>query len=128
MIGIRREIQALIDVTTDPRDNVLRTHRTPGGGSGPRLGASVLARAGRFPLPFVRANKFWPSVGRIDTVRRPEPHVLRPPVEEYESLSKCPLQLTVDSSQLKSVVPGRPSFAETVLARFGPSLSTVTVN
>jgi glycine dehydrogenase len=21
-----------------------------------------------FPLPFVRANKFWPSVGRIDDV------------------------------------------------------------
>ena len=80
MIGIRREIQAVIDGKTDPRDNVLK--------NAPHTAAAVAAddwahpysrEQAAFPLPFVRANKFWPSVGRIDNpVRRPEPDVLLP--------------------------------------------------
>jgi glycine dehydrogenase len=67
MIAIRTEIQAVVEGKADPKDNVLR--------NAPHTAASVLADEWRhaysreqaaFPLPFVRANKFWPSVGRID--------------------------------------------------------------
>ncbi len=67
MIAIRAEIQAVIDGRADPKDNVLK--------NAPHTAAAVSADEWRhaysrqqaaFPLPFVRANKFWPSVGRID--------------------------------------------------------------
>ena len=67
MIAIRQEIQAVIDGTTDPKDNVLK--------NAPHT-ASAIASAdwshpysreqAVFPLPFVRERKFWPSVSRID--------------------------------------------------------------
>jgi glycine dehydrogenase len=67
MIGIRGEIQAVIDGKADPKDNVLK--------QAPHTAAAVSAddwphrysrEQAAFPLPFVRAMKFWPSVGRID--------------------------------------------------------------
>jgi glycine dehydrogenase len=67
MIAIRGEIQAVIDGAADPRDNVLK--------NAPHTAAVVTADAwthpysreqAAFPLPFVRAHKVWPSVGRID--------------------------------------------------------------
>jgi glycine dehydrogenase len=67
MIGIRGEIQAVIDGKADPKDNLLK--------NAPHTAAAVSAdewthrytrQQAAFPLPFVRAMKFWPSVGRID--------------------------------------------------------------
>jgi glycine dehydrogenase len=67
MIAIRGEIQMVIDGRADPRDNVLK--------NAPHTAAAVSANEwthpysreqAAFPLPFVRANKFWPPVGRID--------------------------------------------------------------
>ncbi len=67
MIAIRGEIQSVMDGQSDPRDNVLK--------NAPHTSAAVSADEWRhaysreqaaFPLPFVRARKFWPSVGRID--------------------------------------------------------------
>jgi glycine cleavage system P protein (glycine dehydrogenase) len=67
MIAIRGEIQAVIEGRADPHDNVLR--------NAPHTAAAVCAddwshaysrEQAAFPLPFVRAAKFWPSVGRID--------------------------------------------------------------
>jgi glycine dehydrogenase len=67
MIAIRAEIQAVIDGKADPVDTVLK--------NAPHTAAAVIASDWRhpysrehaaFPLPFVRARKFWPSVGRID--------------------------------------------------------------
>jgi glycine dehydrogenase len=67
MIAIRQEIQAIIDGKADPTDNVLK--------NAPHTAAAVTAddwshpysrEQAAFPLPFVRAHKFWPSVGRID--------------------------------------------------------------
>ena len=67
MIAIRGEIQAVIDARADPKDNVLK--------NAPHTAAAVAAddwthpysrEQAAFPLPFVRASKFWPSVGRID--------------------------------------------------------------
>jgi glycine dehydrogenase len=67
MISIRREIQAVVDGTADPRDNVLK--------NAPHTAAAIAddgwahpysRNQAAFPLPFVKADKFWPPVGRID--------------------------------------------------------------
>jgi glycine dehydrogenase len=67
MIAIRHEIQAIVDGDADAADNVLK--------NAPHTAAAVSAddwthpysrEQAAYPLPFVRANKFWPSVGRID--------------------------------------------------------------
>jgi len=67
MLAIRREIQDVIDGKADPKDNVLK--------NAPHTAAAVSASTwshpydreqAAYPLPFVQANKFWPSVGRID--------------------------------------------------------------
>jgi glycine dehydrogenase len=67
LVAIRAEIQAVLDGTADPKDNVLK--------NAPHSAAAVTAsewqhpysrEQAAFPLPFVRANKFWPPVGRID--------------------------------------------------------------
>jgi glycine dehydrogenase len=67
MIAIRAEIQAVIDGKADPSDNVLK--------NAPHTASAVTAdewthpysrEQAAFPLPFVRAHKHWPSVGRID--------------------------------------------------------------
>jgi glycine dehydrogenase len=67
MIAIRAEIQAVVDGRADATDNVLK--------NAPHTAAAVAAddwphaysrEQAAFPLPFVRARKFWPSVGRID--------------------------------------------------------------
>jgi glycine dehydrogenase len=67
MISIRAEIQAVIDGKADPRDNVLK--------HAPHTAAAVAAddwphqyarEQAAYPLPFVRSNKYWPPVGRID--------------------------------------------------------------
>jgi glycine dehydrogenase len=67
MIQIRSEIEDVATGRMDPKDNVLK--------NAPHTAAAVTAadwahpysrEQAAFPLPFVRANKFWPSVGRID--------------------------------------------------------------
>ena len=67
MIQVRREIEDVVTGKADAKDNVLK--------HAPHTAAAIAASDWRhpysreqaaFPLPFVRANKFWPSVGRID--------------------------------------------------------------
>jgi glycine dehydrogenase len=67
MIQIRREIDAVVSGRADRTDNVLK--------NAPHTAEAIAAadwshpysrEEAAFPLPFVRANKFWPSVGRID--------------------------------------------------------------
>jgi glycine dehydrogenase len=67
MISIRREIADVVEGRADRQDNVLK--------HSPHTAAAVAATSwthpysreqAAFPLPFVTANKFWPSVGRID--------------------------------------------------------------
>ena len=67
MIQIRREIEEVVAGKADARDNVLK--------NAPHTAAAATAsewthpysrEQAVFPLPFVRANKFWPSVARID--------------------------------------------------------------
>ena len=71
----------MIDGTADPADNVLK--------NAPHTAAAAVASEWQhpypreqavFPLPFVRARKYWPPVGRIDNpVRRPQSDVRLPP-------------------------------------------------
>ena len=89
MIAIRGEIADVVSGKADPKDNVLK--------NAPHTAAAVTddewahpysRRQAAFPLPWVRAGKLWPAVGRIDN-----PYGDRnlfcvcPPVEEYSSTS-----------------------------------------
>ncbi|MGE0450181.1 MAG: aminomethyl-transferring glycine dehydrogenase [Vicinamibacterales bacterium] len=85
MIAIRQEIQDVIDGKADPKDNVLK--------NAPHTAAAVSAdewphrysrQQAAFPLPFVRARKFWPTVGRIDNPYGDRNLMCAcPPVEEF---------------------------------------------
>jgi glycine dehydrogenase len=85
MIRIRREIDDVASGRADRTDNVLK--------NAPHTAEVVMAtewthpysrEEAAFPLPFVRARKFWPAVSRIDN-----PYGDRnlfcvcPPVESY---------------------------------------------
>src|SRR5690242_5267328 len=67
LIAIRKEIQEIAEGKADPVDNVLK--------NAPHTAEEVTSdswthpysrQQAAFPLPYVRASKFWPSVGRID--------------------------------------------------------------
>jgi glycine dehydrogenase len=67
MMAIRQEIQAVVDGAADPRDNVLK--------NAPHTAEAIASSSwshpysreqAAFPLPFVKAAKYWPPVGRID--------------------------------------------------------------
>jgi glycine dehydrogenase len=67
MIAIRREIQDVVDGKADPRDNVLKNApHTMAVASSDAWTHPYTRQQAVFPLPFVKLNKFWPSVGRID--------------------------------------------------------------
>ena len=85
MIAIRREIQAIADGKADRLDNVLK--------NAPHTAAAVASdewthpysrEEAAFPLPFVRAHKHWPSVGRIDNPYGDRNLICScPPIEQY---------------------------------------------
>jgi glycine dehydrogenase len=85
MIAIRQEIQAVIDGRLDAKDNPLKhAPHTAAAVTGDTWTHAYGREQAAFPLPFVRANKFWPAVGRIDN-----PYGDRnlfcacPPIEEF---------------------------------------------
>jgi glycine dehydrogenase len=85
MIQIRREIEDVAAGRADARDNVLK--------NAPHTAAAVTADAwshpysreeAAFPLPFVRAHKYWPPVKRVDNVHGDRNLVCTcAPLEEY---------------------------------------------
>ncbi|MDP2053817.1 MAG: glycine dehydrogenase (aminomethyl-transferring), partial [Acidobacteriota bacterium] len=85
LIAIRQEIEEVITGKADPKDNVLK--------HAPHTAAAVSADAwphaysrekAAYPLPWVRANKFWPTVGRIDNPYGDRNLVcVCPPIEAY---------------------------------------------
>ena len=85
LIAIRKEIQAVIDGTADPKDNVLK--------NAPHTADAVTSDSwthpysreqAAYPLPFVRANKFWPAVSRIDNPYGDRNLICAcPPIEAY---------------------------------------------
>jgi glycine dehydrogenase len=67
MISIRKEIREIEEGKFDKSDNVLK--------NAPHTGKLVVSddwkkpysrQKAAFPLEWVRENKFWPSVGRVD--------------------------------------------------------------
>ena len=85
LIAIRKEIDEVVSGKADPKDNVLK--------NAPHTAAAVAAsdwphaysrEQAAFPLPWVRANKFWPSVGRIDNPYGDRNLIcICPPMETY---------------------------------------------
>jgi glycine dehydrogenase len=86
MIAIRREIQDVIDGRADPRDNVLKNAPHPAAAIAADEWTHPYSRQqAAYPLPFVRARKYWPPVGRIDNPYGDRNLVCAcPPVEDYE--------------------------------------------
>jgi glycine dehydrogenase len=87
MISIRHEIEEVVNGTADKNDNVLR--------NAPHTAAVITAdewahsysrEKAAWPLPWVRENKFWVSVSRIDSAYGDRNLVCScPPIEEYET-------------------------------------------
>jgi glycine dehydrogenase len=89
LIAIRAEIQGVVDGKVDARDNVLK--------NAPHTAEEVTSdewthpysrQQAAFPLPFVRANKFWPAVARIDNPYGDRNLICAcPPTEAYEEVA-----------------------------------------
>jgi glycine dehydrogenase len=89
LIAIRDEIQAIIDGRADAKNNVLK--------NAPHTADMVAADAwdhpysreqAAFPLAYVRANKVWPSVARIDNPYGDRNLICScPPMEAYETVT-----------------------------------------
>jgi glycine dehydrogenase len=67
MIRIRAEIEDVVAGKVDAKDSVLKhAPHTAAGVAASEWPHPYSREQAAFPLPFVRANKFWPSVARID--------------------------------------------------------------
>ena len=85
LVAIREEIDEVVTGKADAKDNVLK--------NAPHTAAAVMSdewthpysrEKAAFPLAWVRSNKFWPSVGRIDNPYGDRNLVcVCPPVESY---------------------------------------------
>jgi glycine dehydrogenase len=85
LIAIRAEIQSVVDGTADPKDNVLKNApHTMLVAAGDQWAHPYTRTQAAFPLPFVKANKFWPAVGRIDNPYGDRNLMCAcPPIEDY---------------------------------------------
>jgi glycine dehydrogenase len=69
LIQIREEIRAVEEGRADRADNVLkRAPHTAGEVAGDGWDRPYSREEAAFPMPWVRENKFWPAVGRVDNV------------------------------------------------------------
>ncbi|HVL66751.1 MAG TPA: aminomethyl-transferring glycine dehydrogenase [Vicinamibacterales bacterium] len=86
LIAIREEIAAVVDGKVDPKDNVLKNApHTAEEVSSDSWTHPYSREQAAYPLPFVRANKFWPAVSRIDNPYGDRNLVCAcPPIEAYE--------------------------------------------
>ena len=85
LIAIRQEIEDVITGKVDAKDNVLKhAPHTAVAVSADAWPHSYSREKAAYPLPWVRANKFWPSVGRIDNPYGDRNLVcICPPMEAY---------------------------------------------
>jgi glycine dehydrogenase len=90
MIAIRKEIQEVIDGEADRQDNVLKmAPHTIEEVTADEWQHSYSREKAAFPLPFVKAQKFWPSVARIDNAYGDRNLVCScPPLEMYAEPSE----------------------------------------
>jgi len=85
MIAIRGEIEEVVSGKVDKKNNLLKhaphTAKTVVADNWSRPYSRELAA---FPLPWVRDNKFWPSVARVDNVYGDKNLICAcPPIESY---------------------------------------------
>lgn len=88
MIAIRKELQDILDGKLDKSDNPLK--------NAPHTAPSVISdtwnhlysrERAAFPVPSLKNNKFWPSVGRINnTYGDRNIFCTCPPVQEYQEM------------------------------------------
>ena len=85
LIAIRAEIRDVADGAADPVDNVLKNApHTAAEASADDWPHPYTREQAVYPRPFVRANKFWPAVGRIDDARGDRNLICAcPPTEAY---------------------------------------------
>jgi glycine dehydrogenase len=87
MISIRQEIAEVENGQADPEDNVLK--HAP-------FTAEILLKTewnhkfsrerAAFPLPWLRSNKYWPPVSRVDNAYGDKNIVCQcPPIDSYQS-------------------------------------------
>ena len=87
MIAIRGEIDEIIAGRADKKDNIIkRAPHTAQAVVSSDWQRSYSREQAAFPLPWVRDNKFWPSVARVDNVYG-DKHLICscPPIESYAS-------------------------------------------
>ncbi len=87
MLLIREEIYAIETGTMDRVDNPLKNApHTVGEVTAPEWSHPYSRQQAAFPGPWVKENKFWPHVGRIDNAFGDRHLVCTcPPIEEYEN-------------------------------------------
>jgi len=85
LIAIRREIQAVVDGEADPKDNVLKNApHTADAIASDDWSHPYSREQAAYPLPFVRMNKVWPAVSRIDNPYGDRNLLCAcPPLEDY---------------------------------------------
>ena len=86
LISIRQEIQAVLDGDADPVDNVLKNApHTAREATADEWSHAYSRETAVYPVDFIRANKIWPSVGRIDNAYGDRNLICScPPIEAYE--------------------------------------------
>lgn len=90
MIAIRSEIQEIYDGNADKENNVLKNApHTAGLALAENWDFPYSREKAVYPLPYVKGNKFWPSVRRIDSAYGDRNLVCSCiPVEEYAEASE----------------------------------------
>ena len=85
LIAIRQEIAAVVDGQADAKDNVLKNApHTADVVTADEWSHAYSREQAAFPLPFVRANKVWPTVSRIDNPYGDRNLICAcPPMEDY---------------------------------------------
>jgi glycine dehydrogenase len=85
LIAIRGEIQAVVDGQADAKDNVLKNAPHTAEDVASDVWSHPYSREqAAYPLPFVRASKFWPAVARVDNPYGDRNLICAcPPVEAY---------------------------------------------
>jgi len=85
MIAIRGEINDIVAGKVDKQDNVIKqAPHTTQAVVNSDWGRSYTREQAAFPLPWVRENKFWPCVARVDNVRGDKNLICAcPPIEAY---------------------------------------------
>lgn len=88
LVYIYKEMKEVADGTADREDNVLKTApHTSKEIASDKWVHKFSRRKAVFPLPYLKDNKFWPPVGRIDNPYGDRNLVCScPPMESYEEL------------------------------------------